>query len=145
MSAVYANVKIAGYQATLGSIQVLTLPLTWLFFKVGLPPFSVGFAFISTMIMISIGRVFWGQYLLNMTMREWIIKVLFPCLIVAFISAILVFSVLFLLLPSFSRFILIWILSCTTTSVAAWFFVCNAGEKEFIIKNIKAVWLRIVC
>ena len=38
MVAVQAYGKIAGYQATLGSCLILTLPLVWLFFQFGAPP-----------------------------------------------------------------------------------------------------------
>ena len=48
--AVNAYGRVAAYQATLGSFLVITLPIAWLFIKLGYPPQSVGFAFIGTSI-----------------------------------------------------------------------------------------------
>jgi len=48
MIAVNACGKVAGYQATVGVSNLLTLPLAWLFLWLGYAPTSVGVAFVIT-------------------------------------------------------------------------------------------------
>jgi O-antigen/teichoic acid export membrane protein len=136
MSAVNAQGKIAAYQATLGSMLVLTLPLAWLFFKAGLPPTGVGFAFVITMLFVSIGRVFWGRHLLGMAVKEWLIQVLLPCVMVGAISSLAALSLTRCLTPSFSRLAIVGLVSTAITVLSAWFIVFNSSERSFFSRNV---------
>lgn len=135
MSAVNAHGKIAAYQATLGSILVFTLPLAWLFLKVGYPPPSVGFAFVITMFLVSLGRVFWGRYLLEMPIKKWIVEVFTPCVVVGVITLIPVLIITWWQPQSFIRFFIVSFVSVSVTVLGGWFIALNTIEKSFFIRN----------
>ena len=135
MSAVNAKGKIAAYQATLGSILVLTLPLAWVFLKVGFPPTGVGFAFVINIFLVSLGRVFWGRHLLGMPLQQWLTQVVLPCAIVGAISTVAAVAPLWWLSSSFTRFFMVVAASAMATILAGWFIALNAGERSFFARN----------
>lgn len=144
MSAVNANGKIAAYQATLGSIIVLALPLSWFFLKIGLPPTGVGISFVITSIMVSLGRVFWGRHLLGIPIKDWLKKVLLPCLIIGVIASVASFVLRWLLLPSFSRLFFVCLVGTTVTALAGWFIAFDINERSFFTRNISNLYSRFV-
>ena len=143
MSAVLAYGKIAAYQATVGSTLVLTLPLAWVFIKLGYEPSYVGYAFIITIIICSFGRVIWGRYLLEMKVQDWMKMVVLPCFIVGAISSFMSFVTMYSILPSFFRFMIVCLTSTCTTILASWYFAFNTSERSFLLKNIEVLFARI--
>jgi O-antigen/teichoic acid export membrane protein len=141
MIAVNAHGEIAAYQATLGIILVLTIPLAWLFFKAGWPPFSVGFAFISTMILVSLGRVLWGRYLLGIPINIWLKEVLIPNALVGAITTLAILIPLFLLSGGM-RFIVVFIVSVIVSVLSGWFIVLDPREKRFVAHNFNKIKIR---
>jgi O-antigen/teichoic acid export membrane protein len=136
ISAVNAKGKIAAYQATLGSILVLTLPLAWVFLKVGFSPDGVGFAFIITMFLVSLGRVYWGRHLLGMPVRKWLTQVVLPCGIVGLITTVAALAPLWGLPSSNTRFFLVGLLCTTITALTGWFIALNSNERSYLLRNI---------
>jgi O-antigen/teichoic acid export membrane protein len=132
MLAVNAHGKIAAYQATLGTSQLLTLPLAWLFLKNGLAPTSIGIAFIITMTITSLGRVLWGRHLLGMPVRSWFTTVVCPSLAVALVSTVSALAPHWLLPTSLLRLILVTAASITVTLLTTWFFALDLNEHEFV-------------
>jgi O-antigen/teichoic acid export membrane protein len=143
MLAVSAHGKIAAYQATVGACMVLTLPLAWIFLKLGAPPTSVGFVFIITMIAVSAGRVFWARRLFGVPVSQWIRSVALPCGIVG-AAATLVALVPFGLLPtSFTRLVCVTALSTTASLLTAWVFALDRDEREFFRQNLRRFLTKI--
>jgi O-antigen/teichoic acid export membrane protein len=138
MSAVNAQGKIAAYQATLGSILVLTLPLAWIFIKVGFSPISVGIAFVITIFLVSLGRVFWGRYLLEIPIKTWLNEVVAPTALVFAISMLSVVAPL-LLLSGALRFAVVLMVSVLSTLIIGWLVALNVNEKKFIVKNFSEI------
>lgn len=143
MSAVNAQGKIAAYQATLGSILVLTLPLGWVFLRIGFPPTGVGFAFVITMVMVSLGRVLWGRYLLGMPLKMWLNQVFIRCAIVVAFSTASALAPLLWLPSSFTRLFSVVVLSVTTTILAGWFIVLKLDERSFFLRNAANIMNRL--
>jgi O-antigen/teichoic acid export membrane protein len=136
MLAVNAHGKIAGYQATVGTCLVLTLPIAWLFLKMGLSPTSVGYAFVITMTGTSLGRVFWANRLFEIPSKQWLIHVLKP---VSLVSAISITSGIIpaLFMPeSILRFTAVASASISMTLLSIWFLVTTVEEQNFIKSSI---------
>ena len=136
MTAVNAKGKIAAYQASLGTILILTLPLAWLFIKLGFSPLSVGAAFVITQACCSLGRVFWARHLLGMPVLPWVKEVVIPCLLVTGIASGIASIPRFTLAPSVTRFVLVGAISVTLTAVSGWFLLLDAKERTFLMNNI---------
>jgi len=143
MVAVQAYGKIAGYQATLGSCLILTLPLVWLFFQFGAPPVAFGVAFITTMLCVSAGRVLWVRKLFGVPVRQWISGVLLPCVFVGSASALTALALCWFLPPSFVRCCLVLFASCLATLGMAWGLALGSGEREFLKQTINKIRLKM--
>lgn len=87
MLAVTAHGRIAAYQATLGSLLILTLPLAWILLEFGAPPTGVYWASLVTILFCSVGRVLWVRRLLNASFRRWVCDSVLPCAGVALVMA----------------------------------------------------------
>jgi O-antigen/teichoic acid export membrane protein len=137
MLAVNAHGRIASYQATLGTCLILTLPMAWLFIKLGAQPTSVGAAFIITMVSVSVGRVLWVRRLLGVPIRRWIFGVVLPCVAVAIATTLVVMVPVILLQPSLSRTGLTTMTGVMTNVLTTWLFVFNERERGFFVKNME--------
>ena len=137
MLAVNAYGKIAGYQATLGTILVMTLPLAWFFLYLGFSPPSVGIAFIITMSLCSFGRILWAQKLLNVPANSWITKVLFPCVCVGLLAALAACLSFWLLHASFIRLMLVTASATIVFLVSVWFVALDKNEKNYFYQAVK--------
>ena len=131
MLAVNAHGKIAAYQATLGTSLVLTLPLAWLFLKLGHPPTSVGVAFIITMTFCSLGRVFWVKRLFGMPVTKWFTLVLMPCGIITIFATLAAILPRLFLSPSFSRLVLTTTICIVVSLMTSWFWALDDSERGF--------------
>ncbi|MGA2915468.1 MAG: hypothetical protein ABSE89_05530 [Sedimentisphaerales bacterium] len=137
MMAVNARGKIAAYQATLGTCLVLTLPLAWIFLKLGAPPTSVGVAFIITMIAVSAGRVLWVRQLFAMLVSQWLGAVVLPSLIVGSAALFAAMAIRWLMPVSLARLVCVTAVSIVTALVTAWFLALDKGEREFFGQNLR--------
>ena len=135
MLAVNAHGRIAGYQLTLGTSLVFTLPLAWLFLIFGYAPTSVGVAFIITMAACSIGRIFWVRHLFSVSVRIWFISVFMKCVVVACTATLAALAPRVLLGASFFRLMLSSIASVAAILLTAWFIALDFKERAFITRN----------
>ncbi|HDQ15471.1 MAG TPA: hypothetical protein ENN45_00250 [Bacteroidetes bacterium] len=139
MIAVNAHGKIAAYQATIGTILLLTLPLGWFFLKMGFAPTSIGIAFIITIVICSFGRILWAKKLFNISIKKWIMAVFIPCVGVAFSSALFAFAPNLFLKASFIRLLLAVSASILATTISSWYIALDDRERNFIIENMRHV------
>lgn len=141
--AVEAHGRIVGFQATMCAIQVLTLPLAWLFLKLGFTPTSVGVAFIITTAISSYGRLLWVRYLFGVSIRYWLASVFFPCGLVAVGATLAALAPGWLLPPSFVRLAFTATASIAASSITAWFLAFDGKEREFIGQNTRRLLRKI--
>lgn len=144
MLAVNAHGKIAAYQATLGTILLLTLPLGWMLLKLGHPPTSIGIAFIVTMSITSLGRVLWGRHLFGIAFHSWLTAVVWPCGIIALVGTVAAMAPQWLLQPSFLRIVLSTIASITSSLLSVWIFALDRKERGFIHDAVRRFFDRPV-
>jgi O-antigen/teichoic acid export membrane protein len=135
--AVNAYGKIAAYQATLGMSLLLTLPLAWLFLKLGSAPTSVSVASIMTMAVCAFGRVFWGRHLFGMPVHSWLITVVLPCAIVASAATLAAMVPRWFFPASLLRLFLTSISSVAASLLTIWFIALDVKERVFIGHNIR--------
>jgi hypothetical protein len=137
MLAVQAHGKIAAYQATVGTSLVLTLPLAWLFLRLGFAPTSVGVAFIITMAVCTFGRVLWARHLLGVSVYSWFDSVVFRCGLVAIVATLAALAPGCLLPPSLIRLALTFTASIAASLITAWFIAFDRNERDFLGQNTR--------
>jgi O-antigen/teichoic acid export membrane protein len=137
MYAVNAHGKIAAYQATVGTLLVMTLPLAWLFIKMGSPPEAVGVAFIIIQSLCSFGRVLWVRYLFGIPVRHWFAKVILPCGLTLVFATAMASVPRFYLTAGLTRLFLVCATSSATMVLASWMFAFSAVERQFVSTSIQ--------
>jgi O-antigen/teichoic acid export membrane protein len=143
--AVTAHGRIAHYQLTVGTSLLLTLPLAWLSLKLGHHPGSIGIAFVSTMAITSLGRVLWGRRLFAVPVRQWLLKVVWPCFIVASTATVSALIPHFALSSSFARLVIVTLSGILTALAVSWLFLLEDNEREFLKDGVQQVCNRIGC
>lgn len=141
--AVKAHGKIAAYQATIGGIIMMTLPLAWLFFTQGFPPTSLGVAYIITIVACTLSRVFWVRHLLGVSFYLWLKTAVFPNFLIGAISAGISYFLVFCIHESFIRLLYVLCISMAASALACWFWVFDAAECEFILKNCRKILAKL--
>jgi len=135
--AIMAQGRIAMYQATLGSLLLLTVPLAWLFLAFGQPPEAVGIAFIIMQSLCSFGRVLWGKRLLGIPIMRWVAEIVTPCVLTA-ASMLLGGRLVSSFLPaSFARLMLVSSVTSLILVIVCWKLVLTADEMRGIGSIIK--------
>lgn len=146
MLAVSAHGRIAAYQATLGTLNLLSLPASWFFLKLGFAPTSVVVVLIVTSAVTALGRVFWGRYLFGVTVNHWMTSVVIPCAVVATASAFMALIFVWWLPPSFFRLVLASIGSAAVAALVCWFIALDLSERAYIVQNVgrSLAWINLL-
>lgn len=144
MLAVAARGKIAAYELVQGIILFSALPLMWLFFALGLGPVALGYAFVITIVLYSIGRLVFCRTLLNMSIGTWFWRIGFPLALVIASAASLGHASARLLDPGLARVLLVTAASGLATALLGWFAVLHADERKFVINLAKSLLARLV-
>lgn len=144
MLAINAHGKIAAYQITVGILLLCTLPIAWVFLKIGMNPTSIGFAFIITMLAASIGRMACVRKTLGMSAKEWLKDVIFACGMIAGGSLIFSFIPFYLMPESFLRLILVTLCSTAAYLIIAWTIALKPSERTKIASQVQKIRSRFV-
>jgi O-antigen/teichoic acid export membrane protein len=142
MHAVNAHGRIAAYQATVGTLLVLTLPLAWLFLALRVPPFGVGIAFVIVQALCSLGRVVWVRRLFGVQVWRWIRDVVCPtflCGAVAIVAAAIPRTSMH---PCPLRLLLVVLTSVSVLSAATWIVTLSRSERVYVIGEVEKYCLR---
>ena len=139
MLAVNANGKIALYQAVLGTSLILTFPVAWVFIKLGLGVYSVGYALVLTMTVCALGRVIFACYLVQMSFLHWIYSIIIPLLIFILIGGSIGLLPRLFMPESFIRVIVTGCITEIALSLTAWFVLLNKEERNVVTDKIAKI------
>lgn len=144
MLAINSCGKIAGYQATAGATLILNLPLSWVLLHLGFKPSAIGYVFIFTMLLFSLGRALWGYYLLEIKIGCWLARAVYPSMIVFLFSFVFAILPVFLLSSSFIRFFIVVLISLFSFFISSWMFAISKTEKEFFLNLINKILKKLI-
>lgn len=123
---------IARFQAIYGFILMLTAPLALLALVFCRHVFVVAFALLVTISLASVVNAWLACPCLGISLRYWVIKIIIPLAIVAFVASLAGWFVQFLVAPSFFRIVLTTLVSVSVLAASAWLFMLTTEEKQFI-------------
>lgn len=139
MIAVNASGKVALYHLFLGSALILTLPLAYLFVRLGWGVYSVGVAMVLTMAVCAWGRVWFARKLVGMSARHWLFKIFMPILFLIVVAGGLGASVQVWMPASFLRLCLSTLVVEVAFCVLTWSLVLDKDEKTFVREKLMRV------
>ena len=141
MLAVSASGKIAGYLAFSGGSLILSLPLAWYFVAKGMGFVSVGVAMVLTMLLCSVGRVWFARGIVGMSARYWAYKIIVPVLCVSTCAFVVGYCIQIRLSAGLQR-LGITTLACELVLLSlTWLFVLTVEERRYVFSRIsKRAW-----
>lgn len=117
------------------SVVIMTLPLSWIAFKMGYPPESIFIIYGTLLCINNFIELYVLKIEINYSIREYLITVMARCLVVTIIVSIPPFLVTILLKPSFFRLCLTVFCSVLCVGCGVYFMVLNKYQRE----KVKAV------
>ncbi len=141
--AVNAYGRIAAYQTTVGTLLLLTLPVAWLFLRLGMDPAGVGIAFLLVQALCSIGRVLWARRLFGVPAGLWLSEVVVPCAVVAAAAGLAAALPRVLLSPGWTRLLLVCAVAAAAALGTCWKAALSGDEKDLILSALRSGRRRI--
>ena len=142
ITAAKATGKIKRYQSVLGVFLLLIVPVSYLFLKMGYPPYSV---FVVHFIMVCIGhyiRMKLISPLINLDEREYLNNVIFKVVLVLCSASILPTMTYLLLDVSFMRLVIVTAASVISIFVSVWYIGASQYEKKMLTEKIRGNFLK---
>lgn len=141
MTIVLADGRIKFYQIIVGGLLIMNLPISYICLKLGTSASSVFIVSIVITICAGIARLFFSKYLTGISIKEFIKKTVFPCVLVTVISSILPSMICFYMKDTVGRFFIVGTVSVIMTVVSVLFIGLNRREREltysFLLRRLK--------
>ncbi|WP_291806621.1 lipopolysaccharide biosynthesis protein [Lutibacter sp.] len=143
VASIQATGKVKNYQIMIGSLFLVILPFSYLFFKLGFSPQSTYYVALVIFSIILVARLFLVKKQIDFAISDFLKFVFFKALIVTICSIFLPFLVIYYFEPGFLRFFIVVIASLVSTLFFTYFFGTEIEEKQKVklifhnkIKNI---------
>lgn len=132
-----ATGKIRGLQIVVGGLELLNLPVTFLFLYNGAPAYIVYFVAIGIDMIGLMARLFFIHRAVRLSYKSFFVRVLFRAFIVTSLSVIIPYLHHINSENNIVGTILNVLLSCLSVAVVVYFIGLNSVEKDFAIRLIK--------
>lgn len=139
ITAMLATGKIRNYQIVVGGLQLLNLPISYIFLKNGSIPETVLIVSIILSQICFLARIYMLRCMIGLNMTDYLRKVYLNNIIVAIVATILPLFLCYKLNENFISFIIIVIFAFTLTSISILFLGCNQHERVFIYSNLNKI------
>lgn len=141
-SAIQATGRIKAYQSVVGGIQLLNLPIAYLFLKSGFPPYSVLVSIVFIEILACILRLLFLKIKAGLSILEYFKRVILKE-IIPLLSIIITCWLITRYVSSDYRFLLTGMVSITIFCLSIYFTGLCKDEKMFINQMIKKIFEKI--
>ena len=137
-----AHGKITAWQTYDAIVLFCTLPIGWSFIKLGVGVCGIGYAYLVTIVLMSIGRLYFAQGLMNISILQWWKSVFLPITFLIFLVFISVNFVVRNIEMSFLRLCITSVISFILTIVLAWLIVLDKYERNYFLLIFKSITTR---
>lgn len=137
MTSVQATGKIKTYQAVVGSLQLLILPISYIFLKIGYSPEVTLYINILISLIALLFRMFFLKRLINFPVFEFLKEVIFKSTIIVVVSICLPLFIRINLDMTIIRLLIIVFLSFIWSGMIIYIIGLNKHEKKFILQLLK--------
>lgn len=130
--AVQATGNIKNYQMVISGMTLMNFPITYLFYKLGFPPYTALSVSIGISSITLLTRMYFLKTLLHMKPIVYITKVFLHTFPIAILSAIVPILICWNIKDGVMRFFIIIIVSTVMNILCIWFMGMNAKERVFV-------------
>lgn len=139
ITAMLATGNIRNYQIIVGGLQMMNLPISYLFLQMGMIPETVIIISIIISQFCLMARLILLKNMIGVCIKEYVKKVWINVILVGCMSAIIPLWLESITNESFYRFIWLTITSVIITIVIELYVGCNANERQFMYDRIKKI------
>ncbi len=132
ITAQQATGDIKNYQLIVGGLQMLNLPISYLFLRLGYPPVTVQVIAIFISMCCLAARLFLLRGMIKLSAREYIKRVLFNVILVSAIAITIPYCLQRYVADNFWGFIVICFICLLSTAVSIFFVGCNNSERKLV-------------
>ena len=137
IQAASATGRIRLYQAVVGTLLILILPIAYVALKLGAPPEGVFVVQLVVFVIAQVARIWMLRPLISFSMRAYLHKTALPIAYVTLASLAVPLAVYMLMQPSFGRFMAVCASSTVSVCAAVYFIGLVGSERKFIIDKAK--------
>lgn len=141
--AIQACGKIGAWQFFDSLAYMSAVPFAVLFVNMGLGLNSIGYAYIDSMVLICIARLWFARRLLGMGIRPWIHEVVFPVVTLVGFSIAVAKAVSLLFNEGFVQLCVVCVASVIAVTACCWMGVLKRGERLVIMNRIRYYWGKV--
>lgn len=144
VTAMLATGKIRNYQLVVGGLQMLNLPISYLFLRNGGAPEMVFVVAIGVSVCCEMARLYMLRGMINLSMKDFLSKVYFNVLSVTVISTFVPLLITRVLSTGFIEFLLSCVLCVCSTGLSALYVGCNKHEREVLFRKVVSIKDKII-
>ena len=137
ITAMLATGRIRNYQLFVGGLNLLNLPVSYIFLCNGYPPESVLIVALVISVLCLLARLMMLRKMICLSIRRFIKEILFKIVIVSVLSLILPFIFSLYVPDSFLYFIFLILVSILNTCIVIYFVGISAQEREIVRIKLK--------
>lgn len=134
---VYATGQMKIYEIVFSTINLLIIPISIVALKAGMPPESVFIIYFIMTIFVQVGSLWALNKLVNINLREYTVKLIFPLVFCTILSLPVPLWVSDNMEEGWFRTISVTIVSIINSSLLFFFLVLNKSEKKAIQNIVK--------
>ena len=143
ITAMLATGRIRNYQIMVGGLQMLNLPISYIFLRLGCVPESVLFVAIFISQCCLVARLYMLRGMIGLSSVKYLKHVYLKVLMVMSTSAILPILLLKNINETFLSFLVISVVSILTTSISIFYIGCSKEERVFVWAKVSALCAKI--
>lgn len=136
VTAMLATGKIRNYQLVVGGLQMMNLPLSYIFIRLGYPPESIFVVAIFISVCCEMARLYMLRSMINLSVSSFLKKVYFNVIFVAVIASIIPIALSTILPDNFIGFIGSCICCIISTGVSILFIGLTKAELKMITSKL---------
>ena len=143
MTSIQATGSVAVYQSVVGTLNILNLPISYVFLKLGYPPLTVfHISLIITVVSVFVRLVIVKHYISSFPFTEYALKVFGICLLVSIVSVVIPIILHIYLNQTLYNVLCICLACLISVIITVYLIGMNKDERLFVI-NIVASKLKI--
>lgn len=124
------NVKM--YELVVGGLMIAILPISYVFLRMDFPPMIVFFVHLCVECVAMMFRILITNSLINFSIKRYVKEVFLRILFVAILAIILPFSIRICMESGLTRFLIVCVVSFTSSSIAIFLFGLSKTERSFV-------------
>lgn len=145
MIANQATGKVKKYQIICGSIQLMILPISYVFLKLDFPAYSVFIVHFITELITQCVRMILLKPLIGLRVKDYLYNVYSRVILVVTISIIIPLTIYLNMDNTVIRFFLVCIVSVLSVSIVAYSLGLSKKEQEFVKSKIALILQKLYC